>query len=72
MPINSDGKDADYPRGYEGSVAADPSEYPEKIATRTWDDWELEQEERLKRGVGPTLFCWLKINDPREDGYETK
>ena len=42
MPINSDGEDADYPRGYEASVAADPSEYPEKIATRTWDDWELE------------------------------
>jgi len=72
MPINSDRKDADYPRGYEGSVAADPSEYPEKIATRTWDDWELEQEERLQRGVGDDLFCWLKINDHGEDGYGTE
>jgi len=72
MPINSDRKDAEYPRGYEGSVAADPSEYPEKIATRTWDDWELEQEERLQRGVGDDLFCWLKINDDGEDGYETR
>ena len=72
MPINSDGKESEYPRGYEGSIAADPSEYPEKVTTRTWSDWELEQEARLQRGVGDDLFCWLKINDPREDGYEVK
>jgi len=72
MPINSDGKESKYPRGYSGSKQAPPSSHPEKVTTRSWDDWELEQEERLKRGVGPTLFCWLKINDDGEDGYETR
>ena len=66
MPINSDGKEYKYPPEYSGS------NHPEKVATKFWDDWELEQEERLQRGVGDDLFCWLKINDHGEDGYETK